>query len=191
MIYRNTKDYIQRNIADLSGGKYAAKYINYGKVLTKGYTVSARYGFGNWVSIGGNFTKMDVRDNMKTSISSSAENLAYKERMPNLPYMFADSDVTFYWRDLGRKGNMLTVSYDNQYLHNFTYYSSRIGSNKGDYVVPDQFSHNISFSYSLQKGRYNVSLECRNFTDEKLYDNFSLQKAGRAFYGKLRVCFGN
>lgn len=106
-------------------------------------------------------------------------------------YMFADSDVTFYWRDLGRKGNMLTVSYDNQYLHNFTYYSSRIGSNKGDYVVPDQFSHNISFSYSLQKGRYNVSLECRNFTDEKLYDNFSLQKAGRAFYGKLRVCFGN
>lgn len=30
-----------------------------------------------------------------------------------------------------------------------------------------------------------------NFTDEKLYDNFSLQKAGRAFYGKLRVCFGN
>ena len=63
---------------------------------------------------------MDVRDNMRTSISSSAENLAYKERMPNLPYMFADSDVTFYWRDLGRKGNMLTVSYDNQYLHNFT-----------------------------------------------------------------------
>ena len=75
--------------------KYAAKYINYGKVLTKGYTVSARYGFGNWVSIGGNFTKMDVRDNMKTSISSSAENLAYKERMPNLPYMFADSDIFF------------------------------------------------------------------------------------------------
>ena len=191
VIYRNTKDYIQRNIADLSGGKYAAKYINYGKVLTKGYTVSARYGFGNWVSIGGNFTKMDVRDNMRTSISSSAENLAYKERMPNLPYMFADSDVTFYWRDLGRKGNMLTVSYDNQYLHSFTYYSSRIGSNKVDYVVPNQFSHNLSLSYSLQKGRYNVSLECRNFTDEKLYDNFSLQKAGRAFYGKLRVCFGN
>ena len=41
--------------------------------IDEGYTVSARYGFGNWVSIGGNFTKMDVRDNMKTSISSSAE----------------------------------------------------------------------------------------------------------------------
>lgn len=191
VIYRNTKDYIQYNIADLSGGKYAARYINYGKVLTKGYTVSARYGFGNWVSVGGNFTQMDVRDNMEKSISGNAENLAYKERMPNLPYMFADSDITFYWGDLGRKGNMLTVSYDNQYLHSFSYYSSRIGSNKGDYVVPNQFSHNLALSYSLQKGRYNISLECRNFTDENLYDNFSLQKAGRAFYGKLRVFFGN
>ena len=191
LIYRNTKDYIQRNITDLSGGKSAATYINYGKVLTKGYNISARYGFGKWVSVGGNFTQMDVRDNMKTSISGSAENIAYKERMPNLPYIFADSDVTFYWRDLGRKGNALTVSYDNQYLHSFTYYSSKIGSNKGDYVVPSQFSHNLSLSYSLRDGRYNLSFECRNFTDEQLYDNFSLQKAGRAFYGKVRVYFGN
>lgn len=191
LVYRNTKDYIQRNITDLSGGKSAATYINYGKVLTKGYNISARYGFGKWVSVGGNFTQMDVRDNMKTSISGSAENIAYKERMPNLPYIFADSDVTFYWRDLGRKGNALTVSYDNQYLHSFTYYSSKIGSNKGDYVVPSQFSHNLSLSYSLRDGRYNLSFECRNFTDEQLYDNFSLQKAGRAFYGKVRVYFGN
>ena len=191
LVYRNTKDYIQRNITDLSGGKSAATYINYGKELTKGYNISARYGFGKWVSVGGNFTQMDVRDNMKTSISGSAENIAYKERMPNLPYIFADSDVTFYWRDLGRKGNALTVSYDNQYLHSFTYYSSKIGSNKGDYVVPSQFSHNLSLSYSLRDGRYNLSFECRNFTDEQLYDNFSLQKAGRAFYGKVRVYFGN
>lgn len=191
LVYRNTKDYIQRNITDLSGGKSAATYINYGKVLTKGYNISARYGFGKWVSVGGNFTQMDVRDNMKTSISGSAENIAYKERMPNLPYIFADSDVTFYWRDLGRKGNALTVSYDNQYLHSFTYYSSKIGSNKGDYVVPSQFSHNLSLSYSLRDGRYNLSFECRNFTDEQLYDNFSLQKAGRVFYGKVRVYFGN
>lgn len=191
LVYRNTKDYIQRNITDLSGGKSAATYINYGKVLTKGYNISARYGFGKWVSVGGNFTQMDVRDNMKTSISGSAENIAYKERMPNLPYIFADSDVTFYWRDLGRKGNALTVSYDNQYLHSFTYYSSKIGSDKGDYVVPSQFSHNLSLSYSLRDGRYNLSFECKNFTDEQLYDNFSLQKAGRAFYGKVRVYFGN
>ena len=31
-IYRDTRDYIQRNILALSGGKSAATYVNYGKV---------------------------------------------------------------------------------------------------------------------------------------------------------------
>ena len=46
-VYRNTKDYIQRNIADLNGGKMTATYINYGKVLTKGINASIKYGFSN------------------------------------------------------------------------------------------------------------------------------------------------
>lgn len=189
LVYRDTKDYIQRNIADLSGGKMAATYINYGKVLTKGVNASIRYGFSNWLSIGGNFTRMDVRDNQEMAIGTNQPNLAYKERMPNIPYMFADSDINLYWHNLFEKGNTLTFTYDNQYLHSFSYYSQVIGSSS-DYIVPNQFSHNISLSYSMKKGRYNVSFECRNLTDEKLYDNFSLQKAGRAFYGKLRVYFG-
>jgi len=39
LVYRNTTDYIQRNIYGMSGGKYAATYINYGSVLTKGYNI--------------------------------------------------------------------------------------------------------------------------------------------------------
>ncbi|MGN0211325.1 MAG: TonB-dependent receptor domain-containing protein [Muribaculaceae bacterium] len=191
IVYRDTKDYIQRNIASMSGGKYAATYINYGNVLTKGYNISARYGFSRWLSLGGSFTKMNVCDNMKTAIGSTAANINYKERISNLPYIFADSDVNFSYHDLGHKGNVLTVTYDNRYLHSFTYYSANIGANKGDYVVPNQFSHNVAVTYSIGNGRYNFSLECHNLTDEKLYDNFSLQKAGRAFYGKVRVHFGN
>lgn len=57
-------------------------------------------------------------------------------------------------------------------------------------MVPEQFSHNLSLSYTMKNGRYNVSFECLNFTDAQLFDNFSLQKAGRAFYGKFRVFFG-
>lgn len=190
-IYRDTRDYIQRNILALSGGKSAATYVNYGKVDTKGFSVSARYSFSKWLSLGGNFTQMNVRDNMRTAQGSSAPNLSYRERMPNLPYMFADSDVNFYWHGLGRKSNVLTVTYDNQYTHKFCYYTANIGSNNSDYMVPDQFAHNLTFSYGIMNGRYNLSFECRNFTNARLYDNFSLQKAGRAFYGKVRIYFGN
>lgn len=194
LLYRNTRDYIQRNIQDLSGGKENATYTNYGKVVTKGYNLSARYSLARWLSIGGNFSQMDVRDMEKYQIGSSGNstpNLTYKARMANVPYMFADSDINLYWHDLGGKGNLLTLTYDNQYLHSFCYNSEVIGTNSSAYMIPDQFSHNLSVSYSLHQGRYNLSFECRNFTDEKLYDNFSLQKAGRAFYGKIRVHFGD
>ena len=191
LIYRNTKDYIQRNISDLSGGKYGATYVNHGRVETKGYNISVRYGFANWVSVGGNFTQMNVRDNVKTVTSgTNQESLTYGARMPNLPYQFANSDVTFYWRNLWKKGNTLSVTYDNLYMHSFPLYSQAVGS-ESEFVVPTQFSHNLTLSYGIQNGRYNISFECRNLTNEKLYDNFSLQKAGRAFYGKVRVYFGN
>lgn len=191
LIYRNTKDYIQRNISDLSGGKYGATYVNHGRVETKGYNISVRYGFANWVSVGGNFTQMNVRDNVKTVTSgTNQESLTYGARMPNFPYQFANSDVTFYWRNLWKKGNTLSVTYDNLYMHSFPLYSEAVGS-ESEFVVPTQFSHNLTLSYGIQNGRYNISFECRNLTNEKLYDNFSLQKAGRAFYGKVRVYFGN
>lgn len=190
-VWRDTKDYIQRNIVDMSGGKAAATYINYGRVKTLGGNLTARYNFSHWLSIGGNITYMDVRDNMPIAIGTvSMPNLGYKDRMPNTPYLFADGDVTFTWRDCIWPGNTLTLSYDNSYLAGFYYYSARIGTNKDDYMVPSQLSHNLSIGYAIKNGRYTITAECRNLTNEDLYDNFSLQKAGRAFYVKLRIALG-
>lgn len=191
LIYRNTQDYIQRNITSLGGGKYGAAYVNHGKVRTEGFNISLRYAYSNWVSLGGTFNLMNVRDRVRTiSSGTSQESLTFGARMPNLPYCFANSDINFFWNGLGGKNNKLTVSYDNMYLHSFPLYSEAVGS-ESSFIVPTQFAHNISFTYSMNNGRYNVALECNNITNEKLYDNFSLQKAGRAFYGKVRIYFGS
>ncbi|MDD3038439.1 TonB-dependent receptor [Bacteroides sp.] len=188
LIYRNTSDYIYRSIETTSNRSYGS-YSNYGSVETKGYNISARYSYSHWVSVGGNFTQMDVRDHVKTT-QTGQESLTYGARMPNLPYRFANSDVSFYWRNLWKKGNTLIVTYDNLYVYSFPLYSEVLGAVETKEIVPTQFSHNLAITYSLKKGRYNVSFECKNFTNERLYDNFSLQKAGRAFYGKVRVYFG-
>ncbi len=191
VVYRDTRDYIQRNIIDLSGGKAAATYINYGKVMTKGYSLSLRYTMEKAFSVGCNFTDMQVLDNMKNSIGSSVPNLGYREKMPNLPSLFADFDASLYWHNLFGESNLLTLSYEGRFVQEFSYYSAKVGANKGDYMVPDQLSHNLALSFSVGSGRYNIAVECNNITDEKLYDNFSLQKPGRAFYAKLRVMLGN
>lgn len=78
-IYRDTRDYIQRNILALSGGKSAATYVNYGKVLTNGFSASARYSYSRWLSLGGNFTLMNVRDNMRVAQGSTVLQGAYAE----------------------------------------------------------------------------------------------------------------
>ncbi|WP_177762328.1 TonB-dependent receptor domain-containing protein [Flavobacterium sp. I3-2] len=190
LIYRDIKDYIQRKLQNLSGGKTGATFFNHGKVETKGYNLTLRYGFSDWLSLGGSFTQMDIRDKVKTAANGTGQaSVTYGARIPNIPYQFASSDVNFYLRDLGKNGNMLTVAYDNIYMDAFPLYSEVLGE-ESKFVVPKQFSHNIALTYSIQNGKYNFTVECANFSDEKLYDNFSLQKAGRAFYGKIRINLG-
>ena len=191
LIYRDTRDYIQRGLSTVSGMSYGF-YENHGRVKTEGFNVSARYSWSRWLSIGGTFNNINVRDNERYVAGNSLqESATYGQRMPNLPYMFANFDATFTWHGLFADGNVLTVTYDGYYQHDFPLYWERFGDPASKSTVPEQLSHNLSIGYSLQNGRYNISLECRNLTDAKLYDNFSLQKAGRAFYVKLRVNFGS
>ncbi|SHF81230.1 Outer membrane cobalamin receptor protein [Dysgonomonas macrotermitis] len=191
LIYRNAKDYIQRSVQENTiAAKSYATYQNHGKVETKGYNLSLSYGYSDWVNVTGTYTQIDTRDNVKTLEAGSDQvSTSYGVRMPNVPYRFANSDVTLFWHNLGKKGNVLTFTYDNMYVHEFPLYFENQGS-RDKRVVPTQFSHNLSVAYSLENGRYNLSFECRDFTNEKLYDNFSLQKAGRAFYGKFRIYLG-
>lgn len=191
LIYRHTTDYIQRRTGTYIGSKQYASYQNHGKVETKGYTLAVRYTLGDWLSLGGNLSQLDVRDDVKTLNEGSGQaNLTYRDRMPNQPYLFANSDIALYWKNCTGKGSLLSLGYDNYYQHSFPLYSESLGAQDTKAVVPGQFSHNLTLTYSVQDGRYNFSLECRNLTDEKLYDNFSLQKAGRAFYGKVRIALG-
>lgn len=190
LIYRDTKDYIQRGLSTVSGMSYGI-YENHGRVKTKGFNISARYNYSRWFSLGGTYNNINVRDDERyTAENTQQQSATYGQRMPNLPYVFANFDATFTWHDLFAEGNVLTISYDGYYQHEFPLYWERFGDPSTKSRVPEQLSHNLSIGYSIKNGRYNLSLECRNLTDEKLYDNFSLQKAGRAFYGKFRVYFG-
>ncbi|MDR1336356.1 MAG: TonB-dependent receptor [Tannerella sp.] len=192
LIYRNTNDYIRRVTNRYSGGLYFGAYENHGNVVTRGVSAELRYNYSNLLSVGGNLTHQNIRNNERyINGYEGRESSTYKQRMPNTPYFFFNADATASFHNLAGKGNVLTVSYYNTYVHEFSLYWENEGSSNSKLKVPEQFSHDIKISYSLRKGRYNLSFECRNLTDERLYDNFSLQKAGRAFYGKIRYTFSS
>ncbi len=191
LIYRDTKDYIKRGL-DATGGMSYGIYENHGKVITKGFNLTLRYSYSHWFHIGGTFNNINARDAERYLAEGTLqESYSYGQRIPNQPYIFANFDANFTWRDLFAKGNVLTVTYDGYYQYEFPLYWEKMGDPSTKSRVPEQLSHNLTIGYSLKNGRYNFSFECRNITNEQLYDNFSLQKAGRAFYGKFRIYFGD
>lgn len=191
LVYRDTHDFIRRGLAKGSGNTQYGIYENFGRVKTKGYNVSLRYNFGNRLNLGATYNAMDARDDERLLASGTQQqNLHYRDRIPNQPYRFANFDAAFTWPGLFEKTDALTLAYDSYWQHEFPLYWESIASSETKRRVPDQFAHNLTLTYAFRGGRYNFSVECRNLTNAKLYDNYSLQKAGRAVYAKVRVNLG-
>ena len=188
-ILRNTKDYIRRNTFIRSGGINYASHFNHGYVQNIGLNAEVRYSFKDLLSAGVSVTSQNIRDREKIAAQTTRESKFYGVRLPNVPYFFANSDINLFWRDFIKKGNMLTLTYNNNYVHEFPLRWENEGIRSSKDIVPTQFSHDILVSYTMQRGRYNISFECKNLTDAKMFDNFSLQKPGRGFYGKVRYHF--
>ena len=126
LIFRDTKDYIQRGLSTVSGMSYGF-YENYGRVRTQGY---------NWLSIGGTFSNINVRDHERYVAGNTLqESETYGQRMPNQPYMFASFDAIFTWHNLLADGNTLTLAYDGYYQHAFPLYWEHFGDPASKSVV--------------------------------------------------------
>lgn len=191
VIYRDTRDYIKRTINSYSGGLYYGLYENHGRVETWGGNIELQYHYASWLSIGLNASYLDIRDKERyVGGATQQESTTYQVRVPNTPYLFANADVTFTVEDCFARSNDLSLTVSGHYVHEFPLYWENHGDRKTKQRVPTQVALDASLLYSLQNGRYNLSFECRNLTDAQLYDNFSLQKAGLAFYGKFRFYFG-
>ncbi len=184
-IYRDTHDYIIRST---SGDGSSASYGNYGRVITKGVSFIARYDYGSLFSVGGTFNSLNPRDAEEyVSEGSSQLNFTYGMRIPNQPYLYGNGDARFNFFKVFSKHDQISVIYDLFYQEEFALYWESIGDSSTKAKVPEQLSHSIVVNYAFHNSRYNISLEARNISNADLYDNYSLQKAGRAFYVKFRV----
>lgn len=185
-IYRYATDYIYR-ILNRNQSKYVP--ANLDGVSNIGGDVEIRYSFKDLLTAGTNFTYQNVRNQQKYEPGYTGVSPVYRDRMPNLPYAFGNADASLFLKDVGGKGNRLSLGYNLLYVQQFyLYWPSRGGDKK---FVPRQWSHDANITYTLQNGRYNIALECKNLTDALLYDNFSLQKPSRSFYVKLRYFISN
>jgi len=181
VLYRNAKDFIYQRL-NQNQSKYMAD--NRDGVRTLGADLELRYFHKKWLSASTSWTYQYLQNMQQYEDGYSEVSPVYKDQMPNIPYLFGNFDLNVHFPDFTGSGNKLNAGYNLQYVHDFYLYWPSRGATKN--TIPQQLSHDLNLVYSLKSGRYNIGLEARNITNERLYDNFSMQKPGRAFYLNLR-----
>lgn len=185
-VYRHAADYIRGMVgAEQPNGRRDFHYENLRSVTNNSVDANIRYYYKNLISLGGNVTYQKLINTNKVEPGKSLQSDIYKDRLPNVPYLYGNGDANIYFNNIRQKGDLLSVGYNLLYVHEFWLNWETFGS-KQQFIIPQQLSHDINVVYTMASGKYNIALECLNLTDVVRYDNFALQKPGRSFNLKFR-----
>jgi outer membrane receptor protein involved in Fe transport len=185
--YRLAKDYQNRRIVS-DNGQDKFQFYNIPGVKIYGGSFEARYGYKDIITAAINGSYDRAIDNQKyTDETNQQVSLTYGYQIPNRPWVYGNLDLGFAQNDWFSKGSRTQINWTTLYTKWFYLSDSHLGSLASKNYIPTQLVHNLLVSYSWNRNRYNISGEARNIFDERSYDNFRLQKPGRAFYVKFRV----
>lgn len=187
--YRNADNFIYQRL-----NNNQTKYIsdNRDGVRSIGGDMDLHYSHSNWFTAGLNMTYQSVVNTQKYEPDYTGISPLYKKTMPNIPYLFGNLNAAVTLYDFGGKDNKLTFGGSLQYVHRFWLYWPILGGTDEESEkrqIPMQMALDGNVVYSIANGRYNIAVEGKNLTDNRLVDNFSLQKPSRGFYLNLRYFF--
>lgn len=162
------------------------QYVNVDAVHIKGVDGEIRYDWAGKLHIAANASYDDSRD-MRKYTQSGDLSVTYRNRTSNRPWAYANTEVSYTFSNVVLTGSRLRLTADYQWVHWFYLTWEAFGSASTKSKVPTQHLTNASLLYSWHEGRYNVSFECTNLLNALAFDNYRLQKPGRAFFLKFRL----
>lgn len=184
-IYREAKDFIQ----SVSLG-FNSQSVNKTNIRVTGLDGVFNYGFKDWLTFELNATYQKTVDmNPNGTYGTNQKNYLYKKQIPNVPILYGNADLGFYFKKLKYENDLFSVNLQANYSDSYYLNYPSLGAPQYKKDIPEQLFYSATFAYSLQNGRYNIAFECRNITDAKLYDYFMVQKPGKSFTLKLRYFF--
>jgi len=176
--HRFSEDFIRFNPLGPFG-----EYENLNNVKTEGIEGSIDLNYKDLFLINANVTYQNLTD--QTEFDEGLPNTNYKSRVPNIPYFFYNLRFG-YSPNKADSENKFNIYWHTRYIHEFFLIWENLGNPGDKNIIPTQFINDLQAEYSMKNGRYNVSMTISNIADALAYDNFSIQKPGRAVYLKLR-----
>lgn len=184
---RDTRDKIvQRINPRLNDAVQTDPFENLGKTKSIGFEAEAYYTFHENLSVLLNMSKFNSVFNMRFD-PNGLQYEYYNKQLPNEPYFTINSRVQYVFKELIQKKSALNIYYNFGFVERF--YTTWLDIE--DFRTPRQFIQDLGVSYLFPNKKFVVSADAKNIFDKQAYDNFAVQKPGRAFYLKLNYTINN
>ena len=138
---------------------------------------------GRYVTLDGSFTWLDLRNVSREGTFERFEG----DRIPNRPYLFGSWGGRLRFDGVIDERDNVEPFYHGRYVHEFFRGWESVGTSSGHkHTVDAQVTHSLGVSWTVTRDllRATSTAEVDNVTDAKVFDNFGVQRPGRAFYLK-------
>ncbi|KEO71931.1 TonB-dependent receptor [Anditalea andensis] len=184
---RDTKDKIvQRINPRMNDAIQTDPFENLGLVKSKGFEAELKYEMGRNLNVFLNFSRFNTVFNQQYD-PNGKEYTYYNQQLPNEPFFTVNNMVQYTLNDFIQTQSTVILNYNFGFVDRF--YTSWMEID--EFRTPRQFIQDIGISYMFPNKKFVISADARNIFDRQAYDNFAVQKPGRAFYLKLNYTINN
>lgn len=162
------------------------QFVNLSKTQSIGFEAEVNYIYNNKLNAMLNFSKFNSLYKVELDERGNPHSL-YNRQVPNEPFFTVNGNVQYRFNNVLQKKSVMNVYYNAGYVASF----STIWIASEWFTTPDQLTHDLGASYRFPSGKLVASLDCKNMLNAEVYDNFGVQKPGRAFYIKLNYTINN
>ncbi len=176
------------NMIRFVGGPLQSNYVNFGKMQTLGSEIEIKWDIASFLYWYANATYQDLRDVRKYEPNSSIPNATNGDRMPNIPYLFANTGFEMHRENLfggyGQNSRLFVdCSFVEQYFYDFeqSIYQQR--------RVPRAVTIDAGIEHSFKNQRYIIGFQANNLSNANVISEFNRPLPGRNFAVKIRYIF--
>ncbi len=184
---RDTRDKIvQRINPRLNDAIQTNPFENLGRTKAIGFEVEANYSFSRKLNVSVNGSRFNSVFNLPADPQGRPYDY-YNRQLPNEPFFTINSMVQYTLEHLLGKNSLTNFYYNFGFVDRF--YTTWMEIE--DFQTPQQYIQDLGISYAFPNRKLVLSFDAKNIFDRQVYDNFAVQKPGRAFYLKLNYSIHN
>lgn len=177
---RDTRDMIRRTL----NGHYSFTYAeNLESVFTRGVDAEFTYNWADRFDFRFNISKFDVLFNTEFDAKGDRYNF-YRMQIKNEPSFKFNGQAAYTFTDLLQRNSRTSLFVNLSYVNGFYRNWANVGSRNQDFI-PEQYPVDLGISHTFPQNRWVFSFDAKNVFDQQIFDNFGLQKPGRAIYAKV------